>query len=95
MFPLFFAQVNILLNAFSLVFVQEKVLCSFLWKTMFVSVIIEYFSMKLTRLLDLPSKLSTHDLKLSFQKNFKLRLPQLKLPFVVSFEFSFKPHTFE
>ena len=78
MFSLFFAQVNIILNVFSLAFVQEKVLCSLLQKTMFVCAIIEYISLKLTRWLDLPSKLSTHDFKLSFQK-FKLHLPQLKL----------------
>ena len=68
MFSLFCAQVNIILNGLSLVFVQEKVLCSLLLKTMFVGAIIEYFSLKLTRLLDFPCKISTHDFKLSFQK---------------------------
>ena len=68
MFSLLFAQVNIILNVFSLAFVQEKVLCSLLQRTMFVCAIIEYISLKLTRWLDLPSKLSTHNFKLSFQK---------------------------
>ena len=35
---------------------------------MFVCAIIKYFSPELTSLVDLPSKLSTHDFKLSFQQ---------------------------
>ena len=68
MFSLFFLQVNIILNVFSLVFAQEK---SQLIASLEENICLcnhQIFSLELISLVDLPSKLSTHDFKLSFQQ---------------------------
>ena len=69
MFSLFFLQVNIILNVFSLVFAQEKSqLIASLEENICLCNHFFFFSLELISLVDLPSKLSTHDFKLSFQQ---------------------------
>ena len=70
MFPLFFVQVNIILNVFSLVFAQEKsiMIPSLKDNVCLCNLQIFFTGIDQFKLVDLPSKLSTHDFKLSLQQ---------------------------